>query len=96
MGWRFPAAPCRSTGFASPQDYITNAPVVDAINDVLARLTQERDIGKYFRPPSWFTDTGAILSTEPDGSPLWETEFRLIREVERAGFVAFRLELRSI
>lgn len=51
----------------SPQDYITHGPVVDAINDVLARLARERDMGKYFRPPSWFTDTSAVLSTEPDG-----------------------------
>lgn len=51
----------------SPQDDLTHAPVVHAINDVLAALTAERDSGKYFRPPSWFTDVGADLSTEPDG-----------------------------
>lgn len=51
----------------SPQDYKTHAPVVDAINDTLVGITRERDLGRYFRPPSWFTDEAASLSTEPDG-----------------------------
>jgi Uma2 family endonuclease len=50
-----------------PHDYKTNGPVVDAINDVLAALTKERNLGRYFRPPTWFTDAASELSTEPDG-----------------------------
>ena len=51
----------------SPQDYKTHSPVVDAINDVLVALTKERDLGRSFRAPNWFTDEGSSLSTEPDG-----------------------------
>lgn len=51
----------------SPQDYETHGPVVDAINDELSALTRDRDMGRYFRPPSWFTDEDSALSTEPDG-----------------------------
>jgi Uma2 family endonuclease len=51
----------------SPQDYKTHGPVADAINDVLVGLTKERDLGRYFRAPNWFTDQASALSTEPDG-----------------------------
>jgi hypothetical protein len=44
----------------SPQDYKTHGPVVDAINDVLAGLTKERNLGRYFRPPK----PGAALTRE--------------------------------
>jgi Uma2 family endonuclease len=58
----------------SPQDYRTHAPLVDAINDALAGLARDLGIGRYFRPPSWFTEERAQLSTEPDGFLIrWES-----------------------
>jgi Uma2 family endonuclease len=58
----------------SPQDYETHGPIVDAINDALARRARELGIGRYFRPPSWFTDERGQLSTEPDGFLVrWES-----------------------
>jgi Uma2 family endonuclease len=51
----------------SPQDYVTHGPIVDAINDALVALTRERDLGRYFRAPNWFTEEASDLSTEPDG-----------------------------
>jgi Uma2 family endonuclease len=65
----------------SPQDYETHAPLVDALNDALVRMARDRGIGRYFRPPSWFTEERAELSTEPDGFLVkWESiESGLVR-----------------
>ena len=49
------------------QDYFTHEPVAAAICRKLADLTDELGIGRFFMAPSWFTDDGAGISTEPDG-----------------------------
>lgn len=49
------------------QSYETHAPLVDAIGDTLVALAAAAGLGRYYRPPSWFTDEAAELSAEPDG-----------------------------
>jgi len=51
----------------SPQSYSTHEPLVHAINVRMSALARELDLGRYFLPPSWFTNEPTELSTEPDG-----------------------------
>lgn len=87
---------------ASPQDYDTHEPLVDAINAALRALASELDLGRYCFPPSWFTHKAIDLSTEPDGFlALWSTlergELRINpdREVEMIGRPDMVLEVVS-
>ncbi|MBI4617868.1 MAG: Uma2 family endonuclease [Planctomycetes bacterium] len=60
----------------SPQDYEHHGPVVAAINDVLGPLARELAFGRFFEPPSWITDAGSGISTEPDGFFIFYDSFR--------------------
>lgn len=68
-GPRLRATYCSGEVFVemSPQDYETHGPLAIEINRVLGNLTRETGVGRWFMPPSWFTDAAAGLSTEPDG-----------------------------
>lgn len=50
-----------------PQNLASHEPLGRAINWVLIKLTADLDLGRYFAPPSWFTEQAVGLSTEPDG-----------------------------
>lgn len=86
----------------SPQHYRTHAPVVLEINRVLSTLTRERNLGRYYAPPSWITEESCGLSTEPDGFlVLWDTlranatRINPERECEMLGRPDFALEVVS-
>lgn len=51
----------------SPRDFTTHEPVVAAISAVLKPLAGASGLGRWFTPPSWFTDLDSRLSAEPDG-----------------------------